>query len=912
MTQAVLAGDWTKTANNYPAVTLMWVEAAQVKAFEWLGRPNVAQMLSAADEVVFAALPRRRLVLALINSGIIFISFWLLRRIFNNFVAVTATILMALDPFLLTQARVFRTDGLNAGLMLLSVLAILLYAKEGRKRWLVASSTLGSLAALTKITSLYLLTFAGLTLLVWPLWVGERDVLKILKSTVRDVFWWALIMGGTFFVLWPALWVSPLTTFYDMYKIMQLTAENAGAVWGGEQQFFFWGEIGTDDPGILFYLWLLAYRTTPLVWLGGAVTVASLLLLLLNRWRQQELPQALQSFIPFAAPTLLIIAYVFFYFIAMNLGASKVPHYLLPIFPGLSILAAIGFLVLATFISERVRMNPVRPEWVWGILLVCSAWLALPHHPYYFSYWNPLLGGGRGAAKILPVGSGEGLDIMFAYLNTLPQPEEISLSGDLDVCYISRLVFPGDCLEESNFLVTDYFLLQVFAAQRETVKPSTVQAVRSEGELVQKFSRDGIDYAELYRLPKNFHQVEQWLGSHGRLLGYRPSAAKVAAGDSLKVTIFWENGEAQGWQLTDSEFFIKLLDQTGQVYQAAAAQLKPEFQPYLLQPGALLVFAASLELPQDIPLGYYPLEIGLRLKDSGQETWTFPLPKPTSTIVVNRGALGVPIQTLPIQYRLEQPAGDTGLTLLGYNLINEPSYIELYWQADRPLDWEYRVKLALLDVQGQAITTWSNALSPEFHPLTKWQPGEVVKLSWPLETGGMFAPGDYHLSLLLQPMDMANAVATINLADIPGDFSPGSPAATPQYQVENVTFGQTLDVLGYNLGGKGGGPAGVLLLGLYWLNRAPLDPLEAQVEVIADNGAIIAQQILPVPLPENSLTWQSVSHYELPLNNLPAFLIVKVRFENAGEWLTVQIPNEAATDRLIIDEILPKTVIISD
>ena len=914
MTQAALEGDWQNTANNYPAVTLMWVEAAQIKIAQWLsGQPSVApQTLMDKDEVIFASLPRRRLALAVVNTIIIFITFWPLQRIYHNFIAVTATILMALDPFLLTQSRVFRTEGLTTGLMILSALVIMVYAKQRQNRWLILSGLLGGLATLTKITSLYLLPFAGLTLLTWSLFMDKPDIWTTLKSTARDIFVWSLVLVVTFFVLWPVLWVAPLTVFSEMYGIMVLSAQEASATWGAEGEFFFWGEIWRDDPGILFYIVSLAYRTTPIIWLGLIATLSGLIAIWVCRWGNTKLPEFLEGLASLIGPTLLVSAYVFFYFIAMSLGASKVDRYLLPVFPGLSILAAVGFLPIAALLGKISGLNPLKNWVIWGVLLIGSAWLSLPHHPYYFSYWNPLLGGGQGAAKILPIGSGEGLDIMMAHLNSLSDAENTNLSGDIDVYYICRLIFVGNCLEQSEFLNSDYFIAYIFAQQRKTVKPSIIQTVKSEGELARQFTKDKVDYAELYQMPANLQPTEQWLGDHGRLRGYRLSNLEVGAGDPLKVTIFWENGEQHGWQLHDSEFFVKLLDETGQIYQSASAQLKKEFEPYLLHPKEMLLFVAPLQLPVDIPIGRYQVEIGLRLKGTQKETWNFSLPESANIITVNRGTLMTSAETLSIEHRLNQPIGKTGLILLGYDDLTRQEFprFDLYWQADKRLAEDYVLNLTLLNQQGQTVVTWENLLSPHIHPLITWRPGEIVKTSFPL-TLGYALPADLYqpvLSLLPVGERTTQPIETLDLASLPKNFIFRSLEVKTQHRLTRATFAQSLDLLGYDLEGKpdasqGGGD---LFVTLYWLNRRPLTPIEVEVQVLSEKREVVAQQLRPIPTPIDPTEQQSASRYEFSLTGLPSFLTIKARPIGAERWSQVQMSDGVVVEQIVIDDILNK------
>jgi hypothetical protein len=191
-----------------------------------------------------------------------------------------------------------------------------------------------------------------------------------------------------------------------MYIYLYQANTNIERVWGEEgSALFFRSEILREDPGVLFYIWSLVYRTSPIVLLGLAITLGGTLLSLFpQRWQKSNLislPSILS--LPYFPAVLLIFAYTIFYFLAMSLGVSKVDRYLIPIFPGLSILAAVGFQLVVNLFSASAYLNWLK--WgIWGLVLIGNAWLALPQHPYYFTYWNPLLGGGQKAAKVLPVG----------------------------------------------------------------------------------------------------------------------------------------------------------------------------------------------------------------------------------------------------------------------------------------------------------------------------------------------------------------------------------------------------------------------------------------------------------------------------------------------------------------------------
>lgn len=911
MAVALTTGDWAETAitnNPYPAVTLAWLEALRLKLSPPTGDPL-------ANETVFANLSHQRFRLGLLNTLIILALLWLLSRLYHDGIALTAGLLMALDPFFLTESRVFRTEGLTTGLMMLSALTVILYTQNRHTRWLVLSAVLAALAALTRVSAFYLVPFAALVLAVSPLLRGQPQLIPWLKSIMLDILGWSLITGATFIMLWPALWASPLAGPGKLYTAIAPVFADTGRVWA-KGVFFNGHPMGNIDPGPMFYVWALLYRTSPLVWLGLLLFVGAGVALLLAQFTKST------WLARFAAPlkahypvTLLLIAYLGFYLIAINLSATKIDRYLVAILPALAILAAVGFWLTLTFLTGA---TPWSQGGLWAGLLLTSLWLAMPHHPYYYTYWNPLLGGGPAAVKILPVTFRLGIDPLVDYLNTFPDAAQLSLSGPpVELDQDCQVIFSGTCTDSPHFLSSDYFWLTRYARQHKLIL-ANIQTIIPDVQLTRTFSQAGVEYAWLYKMPVGLQDVGQWLDrSAGMFSGYRLSAPEVAAGESTQVTLFWQNGENNGWQFADSELYVKVLDETGQVQTLAAAHLKPEFEPSLSQPQEILVFTATLTFAPDTPLGFYPLEIGLRLKESGQETLKFSLSDPLNGassrgsargVTVNRGALNS--DSLSIQYPIVYPIELAGLTLLGYDLPQTgPPRLDLYWQADplpRPTE-NYLIQVDWLDDKGQPLTTWRKPVAPA--NLTTWQPGEVIKQPFALEVGYPLPAeaAQARVSVFSETGD--TLLDSLELSPLPPGVGPARPAVNTQHRLDEVSFGAMVDLLGYDLLGKSSNAsAGDLFVRLYWLNRWPEVPLEAQVEVLAENGAVIAQQRLPVLPPTHHLTWQSVNFYQLPLDTLPAVIQIKVKPVAGQSWLMTL----ANTDTVVIDDILNKTTPVQE
>ena len=174
---AVLRGDWADTYRRYhPGVTTMWLSGF---ALRWFAHANgdlsSDQMLGIApvkpgtlDEAVFAGV----LPLAVGISAAIALTYPLLRKRAGTKMALAATVLLALDPFHLSNSKVIHPDAMLASLMLLSVLFFWNWLSFGKRRNLVASGLVAGLTFLTKSPSLFLVPFLGLSG-VTAVFVGE-------------------------------------------------------------------------------------------------------------------------------------------------------------------------------------------------------------------------------------------------------------------------------------------------------------------------------------------------------------------------------------------------------------------------------------------------------------------------------------------------------------------------------------------------------------------------------------------------------------------------------------------------------------------------------------------------------------------------------------------------------------------
>ena len=178
----------------------------------------------------------------------------------------------------------------------------------------------------------------------------------------------------------------------------------------------------------------------------------------------------------------------------MALAPKKFDRYLLPIFPTIEILAAVGFWLLLRRLPRGlgVKVAAGRAAGARALAGGPSAYV----FPYYLAYYNPLLGGGAAARRAFVVGWGEGLDIVTDYLNKKPDAERLTVAG-----FYPRVMsaqFKGTVLSDKQYdaAMADYIVLYVNAVQRDLANRLRMVTRGKRSEMVVKIN--GIEYARLY------------------------------------------------------------------------------------------------------------------------------------------------------------------------------------------------------------------------------------------------------------------------------------------------------------------------------------------------------------------------------------------------------------------------------
>ncbi|MDW8070187.1 MAG: glycosyltransferase family 39 protein [Anaerolineae bacterium] len=636
---------------GHPGVTTMWSGSLGI-LLRYLADRTPDSLLDYTLSLPTNPLDARlivpeRLPSVLFLSLAIMLIAWLVGKLFHNYrVGLVAGLLMALDPFHAALSRVIHHDALAATFMSLAVLTALLYwIHHGSRHWLIASGVCGGLAFLSKSSTLFLAPFV-LLLALWSLLAkiiyNQSLCGRHLLRVSIDASVWLIAAVATFCVCWPAMWVIPTDAVRTIFAVgMKYASE------GHAKGNYFFGTI-SNDPGVLFYPFTWLLRSSPLAWIG----LFTLLWTALRHWTRGSRVEennadascaSLRNRILHwleraglvstrvrsgdAAVLWLLCLYVMLFTIFMTFGEKKQDRYLLPVYPILSTMAAVGLSRLAIGSLGKLAHHPVIAHTVFplllAVILIFQGFLIVVHHPYYFTYYNPLLGGIRGAQSMVTIGWGEGLDLAADYLNRKPNAEQLRVA----TWYHSTFApfFKGEAVgyskEKGKALSGNYVLFYINQLQRRFPDEELFRYFEQRYQPEAIISLHGIPYVVIYPGPGMQHYVEDRVNEHRRsyrgiaaLLGWDwldvadPDRPSVAAGNGLRFRLYWEYLGKR----PEERFFFRLLDVEGRRVVEALSQplLNENGDPSTWRRGQIIVEEGVLTVPADTAPGEYRLQIG--------------------------------------------------------------------------------------------------------------------------------------------------------------------------------------------------------------------------------------------------------------------------------------------------------------
>lgn len=486
----VKAHNWKSTSvNDKPGITVAIISGAGLGTIDPMpykslrGDVKTDAQLRDINTINFAF----RLPIYLFCVILLPFFYILLRKLFDEIVALVAFIFIGLSPILLGISLIINPDSLLWIFLPLSLLSYLVFQKTETKRYLYASGLLLGLALLTKyVANILYIFFFFLPFLEYILAKEKPELRPYLKKSLRNYTILVAISMVTYFVLYPATWVNPkillegtflsqafrttwplfvgLITFiladiflfkekmtrwildtFSRYKNLLVQSVALLFLFGivftllntytGMQLFDTAATLASpkgDSHSLFIYgdkiiadIYSLIFGISPLALFG---LIIALILTLRKKW--------LDTFE--AKIVFYFSSFILFYYLASTVNSVVATvRYQITLYPLAFIIAAIG---LAHILSmEKVKRYAPSIASI-TLIIVLSVWSLLAVRPFYFAYTSALL---PEKYFVNLKDMGDGSYEAAAYLNNLPNPEKLTVWSDKGaVC----AVFKGKCI----------------------------------------------------------------------------------------------------------------------------------------------------------------------------------------------------------------------------------------------------------------------------------------------------------------------------------------------------------------------------------------------------------------------------------------------------------------------------------
>jgi 4-amino-4-deoxy-L-arabinose transferase-like glycosyltransferase len=624
--------DWANTnQTGHPGVTTMWLGSAGRLLAERAGVPPPGPGAGAAY------LSYLRLPLGVVNALAVSLGYLLLLRLVRRRVALLAAAFWATSPFLIAHSRLLHLDAMLTSLLSLSLLMLLvvvLQEQRPRPRWrsplLLGSGLLAGLALLTKAPALLLPPFAGLLLLAGEL--RGAGWLRLSARALGGALWraslgfgaWMGLAGLTFVALWPAMWVAPQAAIGGMI------AEVIGN--GGQPHSagnYFMGQA-VADPGWPFYLAVIRWRGEPLMGMG-LIALGGLAIWYALRRRSiftaDLWPHSTSQIVGERRTLLALLCFALLFVLALSQMAKKFDRYLLPLWPALEIMAAIGLVAALDWwraqpgAADMLRGRAARAAAGLALVFVLGAPL-LAYAPYYLAYYNPLLGGGPTAQAVLLAGWGEGMNQVGAWLNARPdftRGPVLSWLPETLKPFVRPSVAVYDLDTERIAEPANYAVVYTSVAERE--RSAVAAAYAQQAPPLFTLRVHGVTYATVHQLPRPYSQSVEAVFSGVHLRGF----SYEQIGSTLLITPSWD---IQVDRPGEVRSFVHVLDAQGTI----VAQLDTPIDDGMFatwQAGQQFGTPMPVGLPADLLAGRYQVVLGLYTPADGARlplTFGKPLP----------------------------------------------------------------------------------------------------------------------------------------------------------------------------------------------------------------------------------------------------------------------------------------------
>jgi hypothetical protein len=324
----------------------------------------------------------------------------------------------------------------------------------------------------------------------------DLNLHSLARRVVLPLVAWGALALLVIYLVWPAMWGDPVGTLVKMLRYGMSAAE--GEI-GSAHYVGAYEDTELGSRYLNFYPLTYLWRSTPVTLVG--LGLALLFLVFRRPSIRPEIRRSLYG----------LVLFIVVYGVVMTLGTKKYDRYFLPAYLPLDLIAAVGWAAAAGWAVARFAAlkKPYFLVVAGAMILVLQLFFSVQSAPYYFTYFNPLMGGLRKAPQAMTVGWGEGLSEAALYLSKQPGACDRRILSWYPLAYSWYSISFG-CESEmveftpemtlQDYLEFDYIIIYINQIQRD--QPPELLAYLNSLQPVHSVWIDGVEFVRIYRLQK--------------------------------------------------------------------------------------------------------------------------------------------------------------------------------------------------------------------------------------------------------------------------------------------------------------------------------------------------------------------------------------------------------------------------
>ncbi|MCK4891384.1 MAG: hypothetical protein KAS78_01825 [Candidatus Pacebacteria bacterium] len=285
----------------------------------------------------------------------IFSLYYLLRKLaFNKWAVIFSVLLVVTTPYYIYFTT--PTDKFVGIFSILSLLSLLVYSSgKGGKNFLVFSAVLGSWAALTKMSALFLIPFSLFVLVFYKLnsvsyFCRDEALLRLyggIKNIIKDYTAWIIVFFSTSVIFLPTIISNPQSVLNLITKesSQRIITENHSALFSSNVALAYL----SDSFVLSFNLFLI-------------IIFVGFLLLIIKR---------ISNRINISKEVLVLIIYLFSFFTFVVLFSKTYSfRYLVPLLIVFQIISGVGIYEFANLFIKKNNITDKKLIYFWAVVFI--------------------------------------------------------------------------------------------------------------------------------------------------------------------------------------------------------------------------------------------------------------------------------------------------------------------------------------------------------------------------------------------------------------------------------------------------------------------------------------------------------------------------------------------------------------